>query len=105
MIGAAAMAALGASPNGQAAGVPEADYATAVRAYVEGHDAGKAVTPLAAWSEKRVKNAVENYLAQPESLLTAAAVLHLEIGVGVVTLAPAIAAKHLDLGHLLVPPS
>jgi tetratricopeptide (TPR) repeat protein len=98
----AAMAALCASPSGQSAGGPDAAYANAVRAYVEGHDVARAVAPLAPLSEQRVEKAVEDYLTQPESLLTAAAVLHLEIGVGVVTLAPAIAAKHLDLGHLLV---
>lgn len=99
---AAAMVAIGASPSGQTAGVPEADYATAVRAYVEGHDAWKAATPLAAWTHDRFKNAVERYLAQPEALPTAAAAFHLEISIGVVILSPVLAARHLDFGHQIV---
>lgn len=102
LLGAAAMAALGASTSGQAAGAPDGEYATAVRAYVEGHDAAKAVGSLAAWTPGHFGTAIEKYLAQPEAMQAAAAVLQLEIGLGVVTRAPALASQHLELGHLIV---
>lgn len=99
---AAAVAALGVAPRGQTPASPEADYAAVLRAYVTGHDAGKAVTPLAAWTPGHFANAVETYLADQLPRATAAAAFHLEVALGVVTQAPALAAQHLDLGHQLI---
>ncbi|MDP2320962.1 MAG: hypothetical protein Q8O42_16665 [Acidobacteriota bacterium] len=98
----AALVALGASPRGQSAAPAAGDYAAAVQKYVADHDAGKAVGSLAAWTAGHFETAIEQYLAQPEAMQAAAAVLQLEIGLGVVTRSPALASQHLELGHLIV---
>lgn len=98
----AGFAAFVAPARGQNAGRPAVDYAAAVRAYVAGHDAAEAVTPLIEWTDGHFKNAVEKYAAQPEPRFSAAAVLHLEIAAGIVTRSPVGAARHLEFGVQLV---
>lgn len=91
-----------APARGQNAGRPAADYAAAVKAYAAGHDAAMAVTPLIEWTDGHFETAVEKYPAQPEPRFTVAAVLHLEIAVGIVMRSPVGAARHLELGQQLV---
>lgn len=105
-----AVATPSASPRAQAPDSQAAEYAAAVHAYVVGHDAAKAVAPLAAWTPRDVHNAVRGYLKDPKPRFAAAAVFHLEIAVGLMLMgAVDLAENHLGLGYLLVrdlrPPS
>jgi tetratricopeptide (TPR) repeat protein len=108
-IAVAAVVAVGATPRGQNAAPQDGDYAAAVQAYVVGHNAAEAVGHIAQWTPAQLRGAAERYLNHPQPMFTAAASLHLEIAIGVVTLAPELAASHLELGYFhlrsLRPPS
>lgn len=96
------IALLGVAMGAQTAAPPATDYPAAVRAYVGLRDAVRAVAGIAALTPSQFETAIDKYRAQPQPMFAAAAVLQLEIGLGVVIDSPAVAARHLEFGHRLI---
>lgn len=98
-LGAAVVLMLGAAPRGQTPAPAAVDYGAALRAYVVGHDAAKAALMLGGLTPPKLWPAAEEYLATRQASPAAAATLHLEIAVGVVTLSTELAQDHLTLAQ------
>ncbi|MDO8678334.1 MAG: hypothetical protein Q7R30_07200 [Acidobacteriota bacterium] len=99
----AAAVALAAAPSAQAPTSAVDSYATAVRTYVATGDTVKALTPIQAWAKPEFERAIDALIARrDQALIEAAAVLQVEIAVGVVMLSPRSAGTHLELGEKLI---
>lgn len=89
--------------SSQAPASPVETYLAAVRTYVATRDAGKAVTELQGWSKAQFTTAIEGLIKRGDQrLIEAAALLQLEIGLGVVQRFPASAMGYCELGHTLL---
>ena len=95
--GAIAALVLGAAPlQAQSPAVPVALYGDAVRHYSATGDAAAAVAPLKDWTRPQLERAIDAYLVVAQgNVLAPAAVLQLEIALGVVGQAPVVAFSSL----------
>jgi len=102
--GSIAVLVLGAAPlHAQSPAVPVALYGDAVRHYAATGDAAAAVAPLKDWTRPQLERAIEAYLVVAQgNVLAPAAVLQLEIALGVVGQAPVVASDCLQLGEKLL---
>jgi tetratricopeptide (TPR) repeat protein len=99
---ATAWLALGGALRAQTAAPAAVDYAAAIETYAEGHDAAKAAASLGRVGPDALLAAARKYLAGPQPSFTAAAVFHLEIAIGVVTLSARLAEAHLEVGQQII---
>jgi tetratricopeptide (TPR) repeat protein len=89
-----------AAVHAQTPAPPISVYGDAVRHYVATGDAAAAAAVLRDWTRERFEAALEAYIAVGEgNVLAPAAVLQLEIALGVVGQAPAVAQGSLQLGE------
>lgn len=78
-------------------------YDTAVRTYTSGEDLTAAVVPLQGFMRKHFDAAVERLISRKDHpFAQAAAMFHLEVGIGVIGVSAAAAARHFDLGQKLL---
>jgi len=100
---AAGIAMLASTAVGHAQVAPSpAVYRNAVATYVKTGDPATAVKPLLGWDRKGLEAVVADTIASGDaSLIEAAAVLHLEIGVAIAGISTASSHGYLELGERL----
>ena len=102
--GAAGIVMLAGAVLAQAQATPSpAAYRDAVGVYVKTGDPARAVQPLLGWDRKTLDAAVADVIAsQDATLIEAAAVLHLEIGVAIAGISTASSHGYFELGAQLI---
>lgn len=102
MVTAFVTAAAPAEARQIAAVYPQA-YTDAIDAYANGRTVAEAVTPLKLWTQKDLAAAVDRLiLTRHAPTIEIAAILQLEIGLGVMTFSPDDAGVHFELGEKLL---